>query len=325
MKPRARTLKVLGITAAALGFAFLVAVFSGLGSATVTFGDAGTSRDAAKVRLDGWPVLGDERVSVYREPSLDEELAREALARLRAVDRVLSEVLPTLPRGHIGMVLLPAERYDADALYLPGVEVWPLTVALEGGARDLESDAAKDFFFQLIPHEWIEAPIGNRLYWRDRSMRWYGDGLAEYAAFVTSATLESAAACARFERYLELFSEGETGSYDLTRFSVATLGELRALAEAGTEADERQLGRGYAASFALFYRLAQLHDEAQFAAFVERSLGWLWPAGGRVRAEVEGVLREDSAGEEGFTDFTGVPHAWIVGQIREARQQNCTG
>lgn len=285
-------------------------VLMSAGTTTIDFSE-GALADGVAVQPARWPRVETAHARVFRESSVSEAAAWEVLDELERVHERLVEHFPSLPLGRIEVVLLPEAEYGGKALSVPRRMTWPLVLDEEG--EGLVRDDARQFLYYVIPHEWAEAPIGFRFYWRDRHMRWFGDGVAEYAGFVVSRALEPQVACARLEEYLARLAVQDPEPYDLLAdFPVWGRRYLHATPE-----EFEVMNRGYAFSFAVFYDLASQYGGEVVDELLGQSLGWLWPPGRRVQAEVEALL-----GESGPT-LTAMPYAWAVERIEVAAGEVC--
>ncbi len=303
-----RMIKLGALVAGALLLVGFFVVMSA-GTTTIDFSE-GDLREAVVVQPARWPRVETAHARVFREPALSKETAREVLEELGRVHALLVQHFPALPLGAIEVVLLPEEGYGGKALSVPGRVSWPLVL----DERGLSSHEARYFLVHLIPHEWAEEPISRRFYWRDRSMRWFGDGVAEYAGFVVSRALDPHVTCTTLEEYVGRL-EGLGGqAYDLP--SDFRIWNREQLLSATPEAFEHMM-RGYAVSFAVFFELASRYGPEAVNALIGRSLGWLWPPPARVKGDVQALLGE------GAPPLTAVPYAWALERIKAAKGEVC--
>lgn len=234
-------------------------------------------------------------------------MAQEALAYLTAAEQLLKDRLG-LSLGRLAIVLIPYQQglqvlilqrrgWDAlrQILQLDPI-LFPLVVT-PGISSLLQQPFSVRFWAHwVMVHEGVEGQLARKLYFRDQSARWVGDGLAEYAAYVVTQELDPKVACEGWRNQqlrLRMGLERGLQQYDLIKgFPVrhdASLGQdgSRNASDAGVE----QVG--YALAFSFWYRMAQQHGEQTIRDFWERLSQELRPSAEDALSILEQLTGED--------------------------------
>ncbi|NLG69145.1 MAG: hypothetical protein GX496_06200 [Firmicutes bacterium] len=301
----------LGLLAAVALLAYLV-TRRGFFATTATFA-ASENNDSewplVWVRPGSWPCLAspNRRVRVYWEPPVAETVAQAVLTAATRVDEILDEVFPGLRRPRLRLTLLADCHHPRQRVAMTGFGLHAMVDTAHQEAW-IASHRAREFLFSVVPHEWVEAAVALRLYWRDRKTRWVGEGAADYAAYRVGLALAPEVARARLAILAErLGPVTGTECFDLTDFRVATQAQPGKPTEA-----QRRARRGYAVSFALFYWLAERRGPAEGARLLAQAMGGSWPTGARARRAFERALGSDGPA------LTAVPLAWVAERLQEA-------
>lgn len=159
----------------------------------------------------------DTEITIYFK-SENEELAHELAETLNAARRLIQQHLG-IPLQSLSIVLVPKEA-GVGRVSLQGALAIPILVPLS--TKHLQDlDFTTDYFiYWVIPHESVELAIASIFYFHDRSSRWIGDGLAQFAGYIVTRELSpnglDLAMRGEAQRVNKLLGNGNS-VYDLAR------------------------------------------------------------------------------------------------------------
>ncbi len=193
---------------------------------------------------------------IYYEAG-QEQVAQDIAEILFRSRRLIRQHLGIDP--HLPSIVLVPQQPGVGSVILKGIIAIPLMVPPDmKSLRD--ADAITDLFvYWVVPHESVELVIAPILY-HDRSSRWIGDGLAQYAGYLVAQEL--------FPQGLERFMRGEyqrveallaqgNSVYDLTREFLVRRAESENLLSPRNPEE----WAGYAVSLALWLDIARRYGE----------------------------------------------------------------
>lgn len=217
--------------------------------------------------LSGFSEWREGQILVYFKPP-QQALAQEVAKALQDSLQLISERLGI--EGSLAVALFQKEEIGdltSKSFTLAG-GVWPLFVS-----QTWESLRDSDLYFQqsiywVMPHEVTEGVIAHLLY-LDRRARWIGDGLAEYAGYITSREWAPAVVHDMLNDLIgrvETLLNGGQVTYNLIRDFLVRSG-LGGQADLPWTEVERA---GYSVALAFWLEVAQRHGEGIIRTFWEK-------------------------------------------------------
>ncbi len=203
----------------------------------------------------------EDLFTVYFVPGY-EGLAAEIVHSLRDIWTAILQRLG-LYLGPFAIAIIPPLAEGQGGVQIDGA-VFPLLLTQSGSSLQ-ETGALRDFY-HFVPHEATEQVVAFKLY-HDRAARWVGDGLAEYAAYISSPTdvLRSRLLEIRYKDVLRFMQKRDWKSYDLTKYFL-----VRGAHKGPMELEEITSYTGYAISLAFWLQIVQKHGEGTIKKFWER-------------------------------------------------------
>jgi hypothetical protein len=256
---------VLYILAALIGIILLLQT---LGIPIIEVGqtvEIGEGDEEIILSLSGFSEWREGRILVYFKLP-QQALAQEVAKALQDSLQLISERLGI--EGSLAVALFQKEEIGditSKSFTLPG-DVWPIFVS-----QTWESLQDGDLYFQqriywVMPHEATEGVIARLLY-LDRRARWIGDGLAEYAGYITSRERAPAVVHNRLIDDLmgrvETLLNGGKATYNLTKDFPVRSGLAGQPDLPWTEVERA----GYSVALAFWLEVAQRHGEGTIRTF----------------------------------------------------------